>query len=118
MIVIVSIVAIICTGLVAGIFLGHRAGVSLAMPILSPSSFVQLQQIIHRTFARMMPVLVIGSVLSSVLWVVLLGVDATYKGQRLPRRFRVTTVWTWAGGRWLLRFAQGTTIAEQPKASH
>jgi len=45
-------------------------------------------------------------------------VDASYKGQRLPTRFRVTTVWTWAGGRWLLRFEQGTTIAERPKASH
>jgi uncharacterized membrane protein len=73
MILMASIVALICTGLVAGIFLGHRAGVSLAMPILSPSSFVQLQQIIHRTFARMMPVLNIGSVLSSVLWAVLQG---------------------------------------------
>jgi uncharacterized membrane protein len=72
--VIVPIVALICTGLVAGIFLGHRAGVSLAMPVLSPSSFVQLQQIIHRTFVRMMPVLNIGSVLSSVLWAVLQGV--------------------------------------------
>jgi uncharacterized membrane protein len=58
--------------LAAGTFLGHRAGVSLAMPVLSPSSFVQLQQIIHKTFARMMPVLIIGAVLGSALWAVLL----------------------------------------------
>jgi uncharacterized membrane protein len=72
MMLIAPIVALICTGLAAGIFLGHRAGVSLAMPVLSASSFVQLQQIIHKTFARMMPVLIIGSVLGSALWAVLL----------------------------------------------
>jgi hypothetical protein len=59
------IVALVCTGLAAGIFLGHRAGVSRAVSELSPSSFVQLQQIIHKTFARMMPVLIIGAVLGS-----------------------------------------------------
>ena len=59
MILIVRIVALICTGLAAGIFLGHRAGVSRAMPVLNPSSFIQLQQVIHKTFARMMPVLIL-----------------------------------------------------------
>jgi uncharacterized membrane protein len=68
MLVIAPVVALICTGLVAGIFLGHRAGVSRAVPILNQSSFIQLQQTIHKTFARMMPVLVVGSVLGSALW--------------------------------------------------
>ena len=72
MLAIVSVVALICTGLAAGIFLGHRAGVSRAVPVLSPSSFIQLQQTIEKTFARMMPVLVIGSVLGAALWTVLL----------------------------------------------
>ena len=72
MMVIVPVVALICTGLAAGIFLGHRAGVSRAVPILSPSSFIQLQQTINKSFARMMPVLIIGSVLGSALWAVLL----------------------------------------------
>jgi uncharacterized membrane protein len=72
MILIVPVVALICTGLGAGIFLGHRAGVSRAMPILSPSSFIQLQQLIHKTFARMMPALIIGALAGSVLWAVLL----------------------------------------------
>ncbi len=72
MLLIAPVVALICTGLAAGIFLGHRAGVSLAVPVLSPSSFVQLQQVIHKTFARMMPVLIIGAVLGSALWAVLL----------------------------------------------
>jgi len=42
-------------------------------------------------------------------------VDATYKGQPLPQRFRVTTVWTRQKGAWLVRFEQGTTIPEQKK---
>jgi uncharacterized membrane protein len=71
-ILIVRIVALICTGLVAGIFLGHRAGVSRAMPVLNPSSFIQLQQVIHKTFARMMPVLILSALLGSVVWGVLL----------------------------------------------
>ena len=72
MILIVRIVALICTGLSAGIFLGHRAGVSRAMPALNPSSFIQLQQVIHKTFARMMPVLILGALVGSVACGVLL----------------------------------------------
>ena len=72
MMVLAPVIALLCTGLAAGVFLGHRAGVSRAVPLLSPSSFIQLQQTIHKTFVRMMPVLTIGSVLASVLWAVLL----------------------------------------------
>jgi ketosteroid isomerase-like protein len=42
-------------------------------------------------------------------------VDATYKGQPFPQRFRVTTVWTRQQGGWLIRFEQGTIIPEQKK---
>jgi uncharacterized membrane protein len=70
--VIVRLIAIVCTGLVAGIFLGHRMGVSMATPHLPPSSYVQLQQIIHVHFVRMMPALVLASVGGSVLWTILL----------------------------------------------
>jgi uncharacterized membrane protein len=69
---VVRIVALICTGLSAGIFLGHRAGVSLAMPVLNPSSFIQLQQVIHKTFVRMMPVLILGGLVGSAGWAILL----------------------------------------------
>jgi ketosteroid isomerase-like protein len=43
--------------------------------------------------------------------------DATYKGQPLPRRFRVTWVWTRQNGSWLVRFEQGTIIPEQKQDS-
>jgi len=44
-------------------------------------------------------------------------VDATYKGQPFPQRFRLTTVWTRQRGEWLIRLEQGTIIPEPPKDS-
>ena len=45
----------------------------------------------------------------------MMELDATYKGEPLPQRFRVTTVWTRQEAAWLIRFEQGTTISEQKK---
>jgi len=42
-------------------------------------------------------------------------VDATYKGQPLPKLFRVTTVWTRRKDEWLVRFEQGTNIPQASK---
>ena len=39
--------------------------------------------------------------------------NASYKGQPLPQRFRVTWVWTRQNSSWLVRFEQGTVIAVQ-----
>ncbi len=44
-------------------------------------------------------------------------VDATYKAQPFPKRFRVTTLWTRQKGEWLVRFEQGTVIAEPSNAA-
>jgi len=44
-------------------------------------------------------------------------VDAAYKGQPLPRHFRVTTVWTKHKDDWLIRFEQGTIISEASKSN-
>ena len=67
------VVAIVSTGLIAGIFLGHRAGVSRAFTRLTPGNFIQLQQIIHHIFQRMMPTLVLAAVLGTLTWTVLLS---------------------------------------------
>jgi uncharacterized membrane protein len=61
-------VGVVSAGLLAGIFLGHRAGLHYAVPQLSASSFVQLGQIIHAHYARFMPPLVLTALASSVLW--------------------------------------------------
>ena len=69
---IVRFVALLSTGLLAGIFLGDRVGLGFARPALPPSSFVQLQQIQHVHFVRFMPVLQIAAVLSTLIWLFLL----------------------------------------------
>jgi uncharacterized membrane protein len=68
----VRVVALVAVGLLAGIFLGYRAGVQYALPELSASSFVQLQKIIHVHYIRFMPPLVLTALLSSVLWLVMI----------------------------------------------
>jgi ketosteroid isomerase-like protein len=47
----------------------------------------------------------------------IMDLEATYKGQPLPQRIRVTTVWTRHKDEWLLRFEQGTIIPERKKSS-
>jgi uncharacterized membrane protein len=69
---VVPVVSIVLTGLAAGVFLGHKMGISIARHKLSPQSFVQLGQSFHVYFARVMPILTIGAVLASILWSVLL----------------------------------------------
>ena len=66
------VVAVASVGLLAGIFLGYRAGVQYALPELSASSFVQLQKIIHVHYVRFMPPLVLTALLSSVLWLAMI----------------------------------------------
>ncbi|HEV8191059.1 MAG TPA: DUF1772 domain-containing protein [Ktedonobacterales bacterium] len=65
---IVRVVGVVSAGLLAGIFLGHRAGLHYAVPQLSASSFVQLGQIIHAHYVRFMPPLVLTALASSALW--------------------------------------------------
>jgi uncharacterized membrane protein len=68
---IVRLIALVFTGLLAGIFLGDRAGAKNGRVALSPSSFVEYQQAVHRVFARMMPPLSIGAVLAGLAWLYL-----------------------------------------------
>jgi len=49
------------------------------------------------------------------LYVYLPDVDATYKGQPFPQRFRLTTVWTRQKSEWLIKLEQGTIIPEPAK---
>jgi uncharacterized membrane protein len=69
---IIRFIALVSTGLLAGIFLGDRMGLGFARPALPTSSFVQLQQIQHVYFVRMMPVLQMAALLSTLTWLLLL----------------------------------------------
>ncbi|MFZ1684178.1 MAG: DUF1772 domain-containing protein [Candidatus Zixiibacteriota bacterium] len=67
-----SLVALLSTGLLAGIFLGHRLGTSFALPQVPDSSFVRFQQEIHIRYVKFMPVLQILSILGNLIWLLLL----------------------------------------------
>jgi uncharacterized membrane protein len=69
--VIVRAFAVVCTGLLAGIYLADRMGASYARAELNASSFVQYQQIVHVHFAKVLPFIVIAAVLTSIAWVFL-----------------------------------------------
>ncbi len=64
--------AVLTCGLAAGIFLGDSMGASYARPELSASSFVQLQQIIHMNFVRMMPPLLLLAIVAGLAWLLLI----------------------------------------------
>ncbi len=68
---IVRVVAVVCAGLLAGVFLGHRAGAYYALQKLSPSSFVQFQQVVHLHFVRFMPPLTLTALLAALAWLVM-----------------------------------------------
>jgi hypothetical protein len=67
---VVRFLAVLSTGLVAGIFMGDRMGASFARPALSPSSLVTFQQIQHLHFVKMMPILIGIAILSGVAWLI------------------------------------------------
>jgi uncharacterized membrane protein len=69
---IVRVVAVVCAGLLAGIFFGHRTGAYYALQKLSPSSFVQFQQVVHVHFVRFMPPLVLTALLAGLAWLLML----------------------------------------------
>ena len=69
---IVRVVAVVCAGLLAGIYLGHRTGAYYALQKLSPSSFVQFQQVVHVHFVRFMPPLVLTALLAGLAWLLML----------------------------------------------
>jgi uncharacterized membrane protein len=67
---VVRLIAVVCAGLLAGIYLHDRAAAA-ARAGLSVSSFVQYQQTVHLTFVRMMPALMLGAVLAGLAWLIL-----------------------------------------------
>jgi len=71
MLIVVPAIAVVCTGLLAGIYLGHRAGAHYALQRISASSFVQFQQVVHIHFAKFMPPLVLTGLASTIIWLVL-----------------------------------------------
>ena len=70
---IIGVIAVIAGGLLAGIYLGDRAGATFARAELSPSSFIQFQHIQHIHFAKFMPFLALGGLVATLLWAFMLS---------------------------------------------
>ena len=69
---VVRVIALACVGILAGIFLGYRAGPYHALQQLSASSFVQFQRVVHVHYVRFMPPLVLAALLAALAWLLLL----------------------------------------------
>ena len=89
---IVGVIAILSSGMMAGILFGDRMGATFARPSLSASSFVQFQQIIHVHYVRMMPVLGLTAIAAALGWLLLM------RAQWNSSRF------------WLVAFATGAMV--------
>jgi uncharacterized membrane protein len=67
---VVRAIAVVCIGLLAGIYLADRASAP-ARATLDASSFVEYQQTVHVTYVRMMLPLVFAAILAAVSWLFL-----------------------------------------------
>lgn len=66
----VRVITVVCTGLLAGIFLGYLASAP-ARGALSASSFVQHQQVVHAYYARIAPSLILVALVTGLTWLLL-----------------------------------------------
>lgn len=68
----VRILAVLCTGLYAGIIFGDGMGATYARPALSVADFIRFQQIQHLHFKPLLLPITVSAVLSGLIWVWLL----------------------------------------------
>lgn len=72
MLMVVQVVALLSSGLKAGVLFGDRMGVHFARPALSPSSFVKFQQAQLLHWERIMPAISSIAAIASIAWLVLI----------------------------------------------
>jgi uncharacterized membrane protein len=78
----VSIVAVVCAGVMAGLLFGDWLGPAFARARMSLSAFVQFQQIIHTNYLKVLPAISSAALLASIIWLIL--VWRTGAGSALP----------------------------------
>lgn len=64
-------VQLLAMGLYTGILFGDRIGITPIRPKLPATSFVLFQQDLHSRFGKLMPVLIISSLVAGILWLIL-----------------------------------------------
>lgn len=66
------VVAVLCSGVMAGLLFGDWLGPSFARSAMNASSFVQFQQIVHVNYLRTLPALSTLALAAPILWLVML----------------------------------------------
>ena len=66
------VVAILCSGLMAGLLFGDWLGPAFARSAMSVSSFVEFQQIVHVNYLFTLPALSTIALATPILWLVML----------------------------------------------
>ena len=66
------IVAVLCSGLMAGLLFGDWLGPSFARAAMNASSFIQFQQIVHINYLRTLPALSTVASAAPLLWLIML----------------------------------------------
>jgi uncharacterized membrane protein len=69
----VRVIAILSCGVFTGFLFGDLIGAVFARPKLSPSSFIQQQQIIHAHVVKILPALTLTAIISALAWLILVG---------------------------------------------
>src|SRR5687768_4031040 len=87
---VVQVVAILCSGLMAGLLFGDWLGTSFARARMSDSSFIELQQIVHINYLRTLPALSSVAVIAPVVWL-FRAISPRESGVRNPARRRHRT---------------------------
>ena len=77
---IVRVIAVVCNGVIAGIYLGYFA-TAPARGALTAASFVQYEQVVHAYYGKLLPALIIAGVLATVIWLLII------KSQRKAAEF-------------------------------
>ena len=66
------VVAVLSSGMMAGLLFGDWLGPSFARAAMNSSSFVQFQQIVHINYLRTLPALSTIAVAAPILWLIIL----------------------------------------------
>src|SRR5207237_7295364 len=69
---ITRVVAVLCSGMMAGLLFGDWLGPSFARAAMNAASFIQFQQIVHINYPRTLPALSTVAIVAPLVWLIML----------------------------------------------
>lgn len=69
---ITRVVAVLCSGMMAGLLFGDWLGPSFARAAMNAPSFIQFQQIVHINYLRTLPALSTVAIVAPLVWLIML----------------------------------------------